>query len=193
MSGQVEVVVGVVGRPHGLRGEVAVELRTDEPEWRFALGAQVRAENDGTLFTVTSVREHSGRTLMTFAELGDRTAVESVRGTRLVVDVAVDEQPAEDEEYYDRQLVGLRVLAADGTDAGRVTAVVHLPAQDALEIVTDESTRLIPFVLDLVPEVNLGLGHVRLADVDGLLSDLEEPEAEDEAGSTHEAGSTYED
>lgn len=185
MSEQVEVVVGVVGRPHGLRGEVAVEVRTDEPERRFALGVELRSEDGGTLFTVTSVREHSGRTLLTFAELPDRTAVEAVRGTRLVVDVAADEQPAEDEEYYDRQLVGLRVLAADGADAGRVTAVVHLPAQDALEVVTGQGTRLIPFVQDLVPEVDLVLGHVRLADVDGLLSDLDEPDPTDEDSSTH--------
>jgi len=172
----VEVVVGVIGRPHGLRGEVAIELRTDEPERRFAPGAQVRAEGGARIFTVASVRDHSSRTLVTFAELPDRTAVEAVRGTRLVVDVAANEQPAEEGEFYDRQLVGLRVLDAAGLDTGRVTAVVHLPAQDALEVLTAAGPRLVPFVLDLVPEVDLGRGHVRLADVPGLLTDTEDPD-----------------
>ncbi len=174
MSDTVEVVVGVIGRPHGLRGEVAIELRTDEPERRFAVGQQVRAEGGTRTFTVSSCRDHSGRTLVTFAELADRTAVEGVRGTRLVVDVAADEQPADDGEYYDRQLVGLRVLDAAGADVGQVTAVVHLPAQDALEVLTESGPRLVPFVLELVPEVDLERGHVRLADVPGLLSDLDE-------------------
>lgn len=174
MSETVEVVVGVIGRPHGLRGEVAIDLRTDEPDRRFAPGALVRAEGTTRSFTVTSSRDHSGRTLVTFAELPDRTAVESVRGTRLVVDVARNEQPADEGEFYDRQLVGLRVLAADGTDVGAVTAVVHLPAQDALEVLTDAGPRLIPFVTDLVPEVDLARGCVRLADVAGLLTDLDD-------------------
>jgi 16S rRNA processing protein RimM len=105
--------------------------------------------------------------------------VEAVRGTRLVVDVPADEQPGDAEEFYDRQLVGLRVLDADGTAAGEVVAVVHLPAQDALEVLTESGSRLIPFVTDLVPVVDLQAGHVRLADVPGLLSDIEEAGAPD--------------
>ena len=174
MSEQVEVVVGVIGRPHGLRGEVVIDLRTDEPARRFAPGRQVRVENGRTTFTISSVREHSGRTLVTFDELPDRTAVEAVRGTRLVVDVPIDEQPRDAEEFYDRQLVGLQVLDAAGVLAGEVVAVVHLPAQDALEVLIGSGTRLIPFVTDLVPVVDLAAGHVRLADVPGLLSDVED-------------------
>jgi 16S rRNA processing protein RimM len=181
MSETVEVVVGVIGRPHGLRGEVAIDLRTDEPERRLSPGAVVRAETGRRTFTVASHRIHSGRTLVTFTELADRTAVEAVRGTRLVVDVPADERPEDEGEYYDRQLVGLRVLTADGTAAGTVTAVVHLPAQDALEVLTDGGPRLIPFVTELVPEVDLGQGHVRLADVPGLLTDAEDDGAPDGA------------
>ena len=179
MSEHVDVVVGVIGRPHGLRGEVAIDLRTDEPERRFAPGHRLRVEDAKRTLTVSSVREHSGRTLVTFEELPDRTAVEAVRGTRLVVDVPVDEQPVDAEEFYDRQLVGLRVLDADGTPAGEVVAVVHLPAQDALEVLTAGGPRLIPFVTDLVPVVDLQAGHVRLADVPGLLSDVEDTGAPD--------------
>lgn len=171
MSDTVEVVVGVIGKPHGLRGEVGIDLRTDEPERRFAVGQTVRSEGGIRIFTVSSARDHSGRLLVTFDELPDRTAVEGVRGTRLVVDVVTDETPVDDGEYYDRQLVGLRVLDAAGADVGEVVAVIHLPSQDALEVQTDTGLRLIPFVLDLVPEVDLLRGRLQLADVPGLLTD----------------------
>jgi 16S rRNA processing protein RimM len=171
MADTVEVVVGVIGRPHGIRGEVAVALRTDEPQLRFALGAVLRAEDDSRTFTITGVRDHSGRFLVTFAELTDRTAAEQARGARLVVDVPADETPEEDGEYYDRQLVGLRALDSSGAQVGAVTAVVHLPGQDLLELNTASGTRLVPFVEALVPEVDLASGCLRLADVPGLLDE----------------------
>lgn len=172
----VEIVVGVIGRAHGIRGEVSIDVRTDEPELRFAVGAVLRGERDRTPFTVTSARDHSGRLLLTFAELADRTAVEAVRGTRLVVDVAEDAFPEEEGTYYDRQLVGLGVLDHAGVSVGTVTAVLHLPAQDTLEVRTETGVRLIPFVTALVPVVDLAAGTVQLADVPGLLVD--EPDLE---------------
>ena len=174
MGDTVEVVVGVVGRAHCLRGDVAIDLRTDEPDRRFAVGQVLRDEVGGRRLTVASSRYHSGRLLVQFDELGDRTAVEAVRGVRLVVDVPVDEVPTDDGEYYDRQLVGLRVRDAAGVDVGSVSEVVHLPAQDALEVSTAEGPRLVPFVQDLVPVVDLDQGFVRLADVPGLLTDLDD-------------------
>lgn len=171
MADLVEVVVGAIGRAHGLRGEVAIELRTDEPDRRFAPEQVLRAEEGTRLFTVASARQHSGRLLVCFAELADRTAAEAVRGTRLVVQVPADELPEDEGEFYDRQLVGLRVLEAGGADVGVVSAVLHLPAQDTLEVQTADGSRLVPFVAALVPEVDLAAGHLRLADVPGLLSD----------------------
>src|SRR5262245_8920748 len=102
------VVVGVIGRPHGVRGEVAVELRTDEPERRFAAGQILYEDAGSRRFTVQSARDHGGRLLVRFTELADRAAAEAVRGTLLVVTVEPDEQPAESGEFYDRQLIGLR-------------------------------------------------------------------------------------
>ncbi|GAB3622299.1 ribosome maturation factor RimM [Mariniluteicoccus endophyticus] len=170
-----EVIVGKVGRAHGIRGEVALELRTDEPERRFATGAVLRVEGARTTWTVESHRWHQDRLLVRFAELADRTAVEAVRGSVLVVDVPVDEAPTDAEEYYDRQLVGLDVLDASGERVGRVRGVLHL-AQDLLEVSTDGGVRLVPFVEALVPEVDLAAGHLRLADVKGLLEDLDDDE-----------------
>ena len=169
MGEPVEVIVGIVGRPHGIRGEVGIEVRTDEPERRFTPGARLRIEQGGGSLTVASVRDHSGRLLARFDECPDRTAVEGLRGAVLLVEVDAEERPADDEEYYDRQLTGLRVLDATGGEVGSVVDVIHLPAQDLLEIRTSAGKRLVPFVRALVPTVDLAAGTVRLADVPGLL------------------------
>lgn len=171
MSQQVEVVVGSIGRAHGIKGDVAIELRTDEPERRFEPGNHLRIEGTRRELTVTDARWHSGRLLVHFAELADRTAVEKARGSVLVVDVDPDELPEEEDEYYDRQLVGLMALRADGSELGRVTQVVHMPAQDVLAIATGAGERLVPFVSELVPSVDLAAGTVQLAEVPGLLDD----------------------
>lgn len=167
----VEVVVGVIGRPHGVRGEVVVGLRTDEPGRRFAPGQRLRAEGSMTTFTVASARDHSGRFLVQFAGLTDRTAGEAVRGTVLVADVDEAERPADTGEYYDRQLIGLRALTTDATEAGVVTGVLHLPGQDLLQVQTSTGVRLVPFVAALVPEVDLAAGTLTVVDVAGLLDD----------------------
>ena len=92
-----ETVVGVIGRPHGVRGEVAVEVRTDEPERRFAPGQVLRDESGTRPFTVQSVRDHSGRLLVRFAEVVNRETAEAVRGTLLIAAVEPEERPLEPE------------------------------------------------------------------------------------------------
>ena len=170
----IETVVGVIERPHGVRGEVVVELRTDEPERRFAPGQVLRQEGGTRLFTVGSVRDHSGRLLVRFAELVDRAGAEAVRGTLLVAAVEPDERPAEPGEFYDRQLIGLRATTPDGAEVGRVASVLHLPAQDLLEIETAGGPRLVPFVVALVPDIDLEAGLLTIADVAGLLDDRDD-------------------
>jgi 16S rRNA processing protein RimM len=169
-----DTLVGVIGRPHGVRGEVAVELRTDEPERRFAPGQILREEGGTRLFTVRSVRDHSGRLLVRFAELADRAGAEAARGTLLIAAVEPNERPAEPGEFYDRQLIGLRVTRPDGTDVGTVESVLHLPAQDVLEIQTAAGARLVPFVEALVPDVDLEAGRLTVVDVVGLLDDRDD-------------------
>ncbi len=173
MAEMVEVLVGVIGRAHGVRGEVMVAPRTDEPERRFAAGQRLRAEGSPQAFTVESSRDHSGRLLVHFEGLTDRTAAEAVRGTRLLIDVPAEEVPVEDGEFYDRQLIGIVAHTVDGTEIGPVLSVLHLPAQDVLEIETASGVRLVPFVEALVPEVDLAAGRLTVADVEGLLSDVE--------------------
>lgn len=172
MSDTVEVIVGRIGRAHGIRGELAVEPKTDEPDRRFAAGARVRTEDGRRQFDVVGSRWHSGRLLVRLAGVEDRNAAEDIRGLVLVADVAVDEPTGDEDEFWDRDLIGLIVLAADGTEVGRVLRVRH-GAQDLLEIATvSGAERMVPFVSALVPEVDLAAGTLTLADVEGLLEDL---------------------
>ena len=170
------MIVGRVGKPHGIRGEVTVEVRTDEPERRFAVGTTVRAERPHgaaapwSALTITATRWHQSTLLVSFEELPDRTTAEAARGLLLHVDVPADESPDDPEEYYDHQLVGLAAEDLDGRALGEVSAVLH-GAQDILRIRTpDGRDTLVPFVVALVPEVDVPGGRVIVADRPGLVT-----------------------
>lgn len=162
------VVVGRIGRAHGIRGEVTVDVRTDEPDRRFAPTSTLIA-GDRTL-TVSRTRWHSGRLLAAFAEVPDRTAAEVLRGTVLEADIDPDEEPADEGEYYDRQLVGLSVRSTSGEVLGEIASVMHHGEQDTLVFRSNSGTEiLVPFVAELVPSVDVAAGYVVVADVPGLL------------------------
>lgn len=171
-----DVVIGRLGRAHGVRGEVSVDVRTDEPDLRFATGSVLWARDpagDGRAdrLTVQQTRLHGKRLLVTFAELSSRTEAESLRGAELVGEVRTDTSPESADEFYDRQLVGLEVLTTDGRSIGVVSQVQHLPAQDLLVVQGADRTHLVPFVAALVPEVDLAAGTVCVEPVPGLLDD----------------------
>jgi 16S rRNA processing protein RimM len=177
-----EVVVGRIGRAHGVHGEVSVEPRTDEPDRRFAdgvvlgtrspLGGPAAPGRPGTL-TVARTRWHQSRLLVTFVELRDRTAAEAVRGLTLVTDVDTAEAPEDPEEFYDHQLVGLAVVTTEGAEVGAVSEVLHTTAQDLLVVRTPEGAELlVPFVSALVPVVDVAAGRLEVRDRPGLLTPL---------------------
>ncbi|MCY4727657.1 ribosome maturation factor RimM [Nocardioides sp. STR2] len=173
----IEVVVGRIGKPHGIRGEVTLDVRTDEPERRFAPGTTLRAEAPAgadrrpTSLTVARARWHQSTLLVTFEELADRNAAEAARGTVLHATIGHDETPEDPEEFYDHQLVGLDVVDTDGSHLGTVKALVHGSAQDLLTVRTpDGRDALVPFVSALVPEVDLTAGRIVVADRPGLVS-----------------------
>ena len=184
-----DVVVGRIGKPHGLKGEVSVELRTDEPERRFSDGMVLATEaptggpshgpDRPPALTVQTSRWHQSRLLVTFAGVGDRNRAEALRGLLLVATVDASDAPADPEEFYDHQLVGLRVVTSTGTDVGEVAEVVHGAAQDLLSVRTpDGGEVLVPFVAQLVPTVDVPGGRIVVEDLPGLLA----PAAEDEEG-----------
>jgi 16S rRNA processing protein RimM len=171
------LVVGRIGKPHGLKGEVSVEPRTDEPERRFATGVRLATERNrpgapaAQPLTVAGHRWHSGRLLVTFEEIADREAAEQARGTVLVVPVDPEETPEDPEEFYDHQLIGLDVVTTEGATVGRLAEVVHGSAQDLLVVDVDGREVLVPFVSALVPEVDLAGRRIVVADRPGLLSE----------------------
>ncbi|MEV0791333.1 ribosome maturation factor RimM [Kribbella sp. NPDC050459] len=165
------VTVGRIGRAHGIRGEVGIDVRTDEPDRRFADGeVLVTDAKVSRRLTVAASRWHSGRLLVKFAEVPDRTAAEQLRNLFVQCEVPDDERPEDPEEYYDRDLVGLAVRTTDGAEVGEVTDVVHLPSQDLLEIRrTTGNLVLVPMVEELVPEIDIDKRYVVVADRPGLL------------------------
>jgi 16S rRNA processing protein RimM len=173
----VQLVVGRVSRPHGVRGEVAVEVRTDDPEHRLAVGAVLATEPSAAgPLTVASTRWHSGRLLVSFKGVEDRNGADELRGALLLVDSSELEETTDPDEFHDHQLIGLAVLTQDGQHVGDVTDVLH-HGQDVL-VVTGSGDRagaeiLIPFVMAIVPEVDLAAGRLRVDPPPGLL----DPEA----------------
>ncbi|MFC8723326.1 ribosome maturation factor RimM [Kitasatospora sp. NPDC057198] len=166
-----QLVVGRIGRAHGIRGDVSVEVRTDEPELRLGPGAVLLTDPAaiGPL-TVETGRVHSGRLLLRFAGVKDRTAAEALRGTMLIAEVDPDETPEDPDEYYDHQLIGLDVVLADGTPVGELTEVLHLPYQDLLTVQRPDGTEvLIPFVEQIVPTIDLDEQRVVIAPPPGLI------------------------
>lgn len=162
-----KVVIGRIGRAHGIRGELGVDIRTDEPERRFVPGSSVLY--DGGTLTITTVRHHSGRLLVRFKGYDDRTAAETLHGKILELDVDAGDLPADPEEFYDHQLVGLEVRSGDQV-IGTVAQVIHMPEQDTLAITAKSGEILVPFVLDLVPEVDVRGGFLRIAELPGLIN-----------------------
>ena len=160
-------MVGRIGRAHGLKGELFVEPRTDEPERRFAVG-QILRTGTGSL-TVADSRTHSGRLVVKFEEIADRTAAEASRGAELTCPVDPAEMPDDPDEFYDHQLAGLRVETTDGDVVGELERVLHGAAQDLLVIRKPDREVLFPFVRALVPEVDVAGGRIVIDDKPGLL------------------------
>jgi 16S rRNA processing protein RimM len=169
-------VIARIGKPHGLLGEVTVQLHTDEPERRLAVGTALDTEAaPGTgvprALTVRSTRVHNGVWLVAFEEIPDRTGAESLRGTRLVVDAA-DLLPADDEDdvFTEEQLRGLTVVDPAGSVLGEVGGLELGAAQDRLVILLPDGREAqVPFVTALVPEVDLEAGRVVVDAPAGLL------------------------
>ncbi len=168
-----QLVVGRISRPHGVRGELAVEVRTDDPGLRLTAGAVLATDPAAAgPLTIATTRWHSGRLLVQFEGLNDRNEADQLRGVLLVVDSAELEDVADPDEFRDHQLIGLAVLTMDGEQVGEVTDVLHY-GQDIL-VVAGCGERagaeiMIPFVTAMVPEVDVAAGQVRIDPPPGLL------------------------
>ncbi|GHE74045.1 ribosome maturation factor RimM [Streptomyces spiralis] len=171
-----QLVVARIGRAHGIKGEVTVEVRTDEPELRLAPGAVLATDpaSAGPL-TIETGRVHSGRLLLRFEGVGDRNAAEALRNTLLIAEVDPDELPEEEDEYYDHQLIDLDVVTEDGETVGRISEISHLPSQDLFIVERPDGTEvMIPFVAEIVTEIDLEEQRAVIAPPPGLIDDRAE-------------------
>lgn len=172
------LLVARIGKPHGLHGEVTVQLHTDDPEVRLADGARLdTSATSGSgvprVLTVASTRVHQGIWLIGFEEIPDRTGAESLRGTRLFVDgdrAAAAAAEEDDDAWYEDDLVGLAAYDPTGGVLGEVTGLESGGAQDRLVLrLTDGHRVEVPFVAAIVPEVDVEGGRVVVDAPPGLL------------------------
>lgn len=174
-----EVVVARIGKAHGLKGEVTVQLHTDSPEERFVKGAQFLTDpvKVGPL-TLRSARVHNGIYLLAFDQAPDRTAAEGLRGTKLLAEA---DELVEDDAWYEEDLLGFDVVLDDGTKVGVVKGLESREVQDLLIVDgVDGYDILVPFVEEIVPEVDEDERRVIITPPPGLL-ELGRPDNADAA------------
>jgi 16S rRNA processing protein RimM len=171
----VRVIVGRIGRPHGVRGEVVIGVRTDEPDLRFAVGATLgygpTPDSDASSgqLQVASARWHSGQLLVAFAGVTDRTAAGELTGRWLSVDSSQLPATPDPDEFRDHELIGLSVRTSAGQAVGVVADVLHY-GQDLLVVrPPDGQEHLVPFVQAIVPEVDVAAGTIIIDPPPGLL------------------------
>ncbi len=148
------LLVGRIGRAHGILGEATIEVRTDDPDARFAIGEKLQTDGHGDL-TITSGRVHNGILLLGFAGFSDRNQIERLRNTLLYAQVDINEVREDEDDYHVLQIIGCQAFLEDETLFGEVTDVINLPGQDLLALKTTSGEALIPFVRQLVPVVDV--------------------------------------
>lgn len=161
-----QLVVGRIGRAHGVLGEATIEVRTDDPDLRFAVGQSLTLDNGRTL-QVSGNRWHNQILLLTFAGVTDRNQVEELRDQLLHADVDTkDNQPG---EYHFQQLIGCQVTLPDGSNLGPVTEIVQLPGQDLLSVASNEGEVLIPMVKQIIMAIDIDQKSIQINPPEGLL------------------------
>lgn len=184
-----ELIVGQVLRPHGIRGELIVSVRTDDPAQRFAVGSVLKTDStavrrpanlpsetaDGVRWeapptlTIESVRPHQGKLIIAFDGVYDRNLADELRGVLLCVNRADIAPITDPDEYSDHDLIGLTAVSTDGAELGTVRRIEHAPASDLLVLrLPDGRDALVPFVKAIVPEVDVAAGRVVLTPPGGL-------------------------
>jgi 16S rRNA processing protein RimM len=166
-----QLVVGRIAKAHGIRGEVAVEVRTDDPEHRYVVGSTLQTDppERGPL-TIAKARWHSGRLLVQFDGVADRTAAERLGGTLLVADSGTSSAADDDDDFWDHDLIGLTAVAEDGMVLGDVADVLHPPGPAVLVVsLASGKEVMVPFVSEIVPSVDVAAGRLVIDPPTGLL------------------------
>ena len=178
-SKQTSLRVGRLLKAHGLKGAIKLELYTDSPNERFVPGAvfslQVPESSPwfGKTVTIKELRWYNSHPVLFLEGIEDRTQAETLIKAILLVDQDLAETPTEPDAWYDQQLVGLKVYR-EGSEIGSVSRVEHLPAQDLLVVDYQGQEVMVPFVKQIVPEVDIKAGRVMITPPLGLFEEIEE-------------------
>ena len=163
--------IGIIVKPQGINGELRVLPTTDDPE-RFALldEVHIRFKNrpDVKPYKLTGARQHKGLVLVKLAGVSDRNMAETMVGGVLLIPPG-KALPLDTDEYFIRDLVGLRVETEDGVVLGAVADVFSTGANDVY-IIKDDGGKafMIPAIKDVVLAVSLGDGKMTVRLIEGL-------------------------
>ena len=161
-----QLVVGRIGRAHGVQGEATIELRTDDPEIRFAVGQTVTLA-DGRSLKISGNRWHNQILLLSFSGINDRNQIGELRDQLLYAEV--DTNSTEPGEYHFQQLIGSQVVLPDGSNLGLVTEILQLPGQDLLSVESQKGEVLIPMVKQIIISIDVVKRIIKINPPEGLL------------------------
>jgi 16S rRNA processing protein RimM len=163
------VAVGRIGRPRGVRGATFVEPWTDDPDERFAVGTVLVTDPAAAgPLTVAQLSTGGGKLVVHFESVQDRNAAEALRGVRLLIPAAARPELDDPDDFYDTDLIGLAARTTDGADLGPVRDVLHAGGADYLVLDVAGEEKLVPFVRDIVPTVDVAGGAVVIDPPEGL-------------------------
>ena len=178
-SNSTSLRVGRLLKAHGLKGAIKLELYTDSPNERFVPGAtfflQVPEESPwfGKTVTVKELRWYNNQPVLFLEGIEDRTQAETLIKAIMLVQQDLNETPTEPDAWYDQQLVGLKVFR-EKLEIGTVARVEHMPAQDLLVINYKDTEVMVPFVKQIVPEVDIANGKLTVTPPMGLFEEVAE-------------------
>ena len=161
-----QLVVGRIGRAHGVQGEATIEVRTDDPDIRFAVGQSITLA-DGRSLKISANRWHNQILLLSFSGINDRNQIEELRDQLLYAEV--DTNSTQPGEYHFQQLIGSQVVLPDGSNLGLVTEVVQLPGQDLLSVASHKGEVLIPMVKQIIISIDIDKKLININPPEGLL------------------------
>jgi 16S rRNA processing protein RimM len=169
------VIVGRVRRPHGVHGELLIELMTDEPDAVYASGRRVfggtvagDADDDAPVLTIAATRPFKDGLLVTFREIADRDEAATWNGRHLLV--PEDElAPLGEGEVYRHELKGMTVELSSGEIVGTIADVFEVPQGLLLDVAREHGTVLVPFSGEIVIDVDREQRVVRIDPPAGLL------------------------
>ena len=161
-----QLVVGRIGRAHGVIGEATIEVRTDDADLRFAVGNEVTLENSKKLI-IKSSRWHNQVLLLSFEGITDRNQIEELRDQ--LISAEVDTSAMAPGEYHYQQLIGSQVFLQSGDQVGVVGEIVKLPGQDLLSVDKGGSQVLVPMVKQIIISIDVAAKKIVINPPEGLL------------------------